>query len=337
MNRRDFLFQQTAVAAVALTPGPGLSQVAKTPVASTPIAKSPNVKAIPKTGETLPIIGLGGSATFGDLVSDGETETLRTLLQTFVDNGGKVFDTAPMYGGGETDRVAGSIVADLQIYDDIFWATKVNALNLFNTARNILGFGKPAADSKAIDKQLEQSFAYYGRETIDAINVHNLADVPGQYGAIQELKQGGRVRYIGATTTFKRQYDDLVSFMQMQSPDLIGIDYAVDNWRDCEERIFPIAQDQGIGVLVYMPFGRTRLWERVEGQALPDWAAEFDAGSWAQFFLKFAASHPAVTVVTPATSKPKHVVDNLGAAYGTLPDADLRKRMIAYVEALPGG
>ena len=327
MNRREFLIQQAAIASVALTPGPGLSQIAKTPI----------VRAIPRTGETLPIIGIGGSATFGELASKGETETLRTLLQVFVENGGKVFDTAPMYGDGNTDRVAGSIVADLQIHDDIFWATKVNALNLFNTARNIFGLGKPTADPEDIDKQLEQSFAYFGRKTIDAINVHNLADVPGQFGALQELKQEGRVRYIGATTTFKWQYDELASFMQSYSPDLIGIDYAVDNWRECEEFIFPIAQVQGIGVMVYMPFGRTRLWERVEGQSLPDWAAEFDASSWAQFFLKFAASHPAVTVVTPATSRPHHVVDNLGAAYGALPDTDLRKKMIAFVDALPGG
>ncbi len=327
MNRRKFLIQQAAVGTLALTPGKSLSQEVRTPIA----------RAMPRTGEELPIIGIGGSATFGDLASEGETETLKAVLKAFVEYGGKVFDSAPMYGGGNTSRVAGSIIEDLQIYDDIFWATKVNALNLFNTARNIFGLGKPAADPEAIDKQLEQEFAYYGRETIDAINVHNLADVPAQYKALQELKQDGRVRYIGATTTFKRQYDDLISFMQTYSPDLIGIDYAVDNWRDCEEVIFPITQDLGIGVLVYVPFGRTRLWERIEGVSLPDWAAEFDAESWAQFFLKFAASHPAVTVVTPSTSKPHHVEDNLGAAYGALPNADMRRRMITFIDSLPGG
>ena len=327
MNRREFLLQQAAVGALALTPGQSLSQEEKTPI----------MRAIPKTGEELPIIGIGGSATFADLAKDGDTETLTAVLKAFVENGGKVFDSAPMYGGGATSRVAGSIIQDLQIHDDIFWATKLNALNLFNTVRSLLGLGKPAADPEAINEQLEQEFACYGRDTIDAINVHNLADVPAQYEALQELKQDGRVRYIGTTTTFKRQYEDLFSFMQTYSPDLIGIDYAVDNWRDCEEAIFPMTQDLGIGVLVYVPFGRTRLWERIEGVSLPDWAAEFDAESWAQFFLKFAASHPAVTVVTPSTSKPHHVEDNLGAAYGALPDADMRRRMIAFIDSLPGG
>jgi diketogulonate reductase-like aldo/keto reductase len=125
--------------------------------------------------------------------------------------------------------------------------------------------------------------------------------------------------------------------MRTEPFDFVGIDYAVDNYRYAEERLLPIAADRGIGVIVYMPFGRTRLWNRVDGHSVPDWAQEFGASTWAQFFLKFATSHPAVTVVTPATSNPRHMTDNMGAAYGRLPDSAERRRMIDYIDALPGG
>jgi aryl-alcohol dehydrogenase-like predicted oxidoreductase len=141
------------------------------------------------------------------------------------------------------------------------------------------------------------------------------------------------VRYIGVTTTFAPQYEQLEQVMRSEPIDFIGIDYAIDN-RTMEERIFPLAQERGIGVLVYAPFGRTRLWEKVRGRGLPDWAAEFDATSWAQFFLKFVVSHPAVTCATPATSRARHMIDNMGAAYGRLPDEAMRQRMIRHVESL---
>jgi aryl-alcohol dehydrogenase-like predicted oxidoreductase len=130
-----------------------------------------------------------------------------------------------------------------------------------------------------------------------------------------------------------RQYAELEQILARGPIDFIGIDYAIDN-RTMEDRILPLAQDRGVGVLVYAPFGRTRLWDRVRGQAVPEWAAEFDAHSWAQFFLKFVLSHPAVTVATPATSKARHMIDNLGGGLGALPDADMRRRMIALVEGL---
>ncbi|MGE3376599.1 MAG: aldo/keto reductase, partial [Vicinamibacteria bacterium] len=144
----------------------------------------------------------------------------------------------------------------------------------------------------------------------------------------------GRVRYIGVTTTIARQYDDLVALMKRERLDFIGTDYAIDE-RHAENAILPVARDRGIAVLVYAPFGRRRLWQRVRGQPLPAWAGEIGASSWAQFFLKFVASHPAVTAVTPATSRPKNMADNMGAALGVLPDAAMRKRMIDVVEGLP--
>ena len=164
--------------------------------------------------------------------------------------------------------------------------------------------------------------------------MHNLADIPTQLEILKELKEEGRVRYIGTTSTNAESYDYLAEVMRKEPLDFIGVDYAVDN-RESAKTILPLAQERGIGVLVYLPFGRTRLWNRVEGKEVPEWASEFDATSWAQFFLKFVAAHPAVTAITPATSKPHHMLDNIGGAVGRLPDKATQQRMIEYVDALP--
>jgi aryl-alcohol dehydrogenase-like predicted oxidoreductase len=142
------------------------------------------------------------------------------------------------------------------------------------------------------------------------------------------------VRYIGITTTFENQYADLIAAMRSETVDFIGTDYAIDG-RDAENTILPLARDRGIAVLVYAPFGRTRLWRRVGSRPLPDWAAEIGAQSWAQFFLKFVASHPTVTAITPATSRASNMVDNLGGGRGVLPDAAMRRRMIELIDSLP--
>jgi aryl-alcohol dehydrogenase-like predicted oxidoreductase len=279
-------------------------------------------RPIPATGEQLPIIGLGSSATFSEIAGEEDIGRIRGVFQTMLNNGGTAFDTAPGYGASE--EVAARVVNELGARDRVFWATKLN----------VAGFGGGSADPAAAREQIETSFRRYGGEPIDLIQVHNIADMPTQFAILQELKQEGRVRYIGTTSTFKRQYEALEQLMRNEPFDFVGLDYAVDNL-SAEDRLFPIAQDRGIAVMVYLPFGRTRLWERVEGQSVPAWAAEFGAESWAQFFLKFAASHPAVTVVTPATSNPEHMLDNMGAAMGRLPDEAERRRMVEFVEALP--
>lgn len=279
-------------------------------------------RAIPSTGEKIPMIGLGSSATFSRLAGAGEISALREVLRTLVESGGTVFDTAPSYG--DSEEVAGEIVNDLGIEDAVFWATKVNVAPR--------GGGK--ADPKAARNQIETSFKRIGTPTIDLIQVHNLADIPTQLPILRELKEEGSVRYIGTTSTSADSYDYLVEVMRKEPLDFIGVDYAVDNLESAKT-ILPLAQERGIGVLVYLPFGRTRLWDRVRGQELPEWAAEFDASSWAQFFLKFVAAHPAVTAVTPATSKPHHMLDNIGGAVGRLPDAAMQRRMIEFVDDLP--
>jgi aryl-alcohol dehydrogenase-like predicted oxidoreductase len=277
--------------------------------------------AIPGSGETIPRVGLGSSASFAQLAGSAERGALGEVLQSFIAHGASVFDTAPSYGASE--EVAGQLVQELGLAERFFWATKLN----------VAGRGGGAADPDAARAQLETSFRRIGKDPIDLVQVHNMGDPDTQLGLLREYKQAGRIRYLGITTTFANQYEHLERVIRSEPLDFIGIDYAIDN-RTMEERILPLAQDKGIAVLVYAPFGRTRLWQKVREVPLPDWAAEFDAHSWAQFFLKFVLSHPAVTATTPATTRTRHLLDNLGAGVGRFPDAAMRQRMIDFVAAL---
>lgn len=312
-TRRDALkFSLATAALLAARPGRLLASDAPATLLQ---------RAIPRSGQQIPVVGLGSSATFSQLAGSGEVAALREVLAEMARLGGTVFDTAPGYGASE--QVAGDIARELKLTESMFWATKVN----------VAGRGGGPADPAAARAQIEASFAKLGKPVLDLVQVHNLGDVPVQLGILKELREAGRVRHIGVTTTFPAQYPQLIEVMQGEPLDFIGIDYAIDN-RAVEERILPLAQERGIAVMVYLPFGRTRLWERVRGQAVPGWAAEFGARSWAQFFLKFVLAHPAVTVVTPATSKAKHMADNLGAAFGQMPDAATRQRMIDHLAGL---
>ena len=279
-------------------------------------------RPIPSTGEQVPIVGLGSSATFAQVAKAADVSAIGAVFKALVDGGGTVFDTAPGYGASE--EVSGRVVNDLGLTDKLFWATKLN----------VAGFGGGAADPGAARKQIEQSFARVKKAKIELIQVHNLGDIATQLPILKELKQQGRIRYIGVTTTFDQQYDQLVEIMRKEPLDFIGIDYAVDA-REVEQTILPLAQERKIGVMAYQPFGRTRLWNRVGDRPVPDYAKEFDATTWAQFFIKFVASHPAITVVTPATSQAKNMMDNLGGGRGRMPDAGMRKRMVATIDALP--
>jgi aryl-alcohol dehydrogenase-like predicted oxidoreductase len=280
-------------------------------------------RAIPSSGERLPAVGLGSSATFSQVARSEDASALREVIKVMIDRGATVLDTAPSYGASE--QVAGAIAKELGVAGKIFWATKVN----------VAGRGEGAtADPAAALAQIEASFAKFSAPKIDLIQVHNLADVPAHLGVLKKLKKEGRVRYIGVTTTSKRQYSQLVEVMKNEPIEFIGIDYAVDN-RSAEETVLPLAIERKIGVLVYVPFGRTRLFQRVAGKDVPEWAAEFDAKSWAQFFIKYVLAHPAVTVVTPATSKASHMIDNLGGGMGRLPNAAVLKKMVELVDALP--
>ena len=278
-------------------------------------------RPVPSSGERLPVVGLGSSATFSNAAGEGDVEALNQVFRAFVEHGGSVFDTAPSYGASEA--VAGKIVNELNIKDKVFWATKLN----------VAGLGGEKADVEQAKDQIEASFRAIDKPVIDLIQVHNLGDLPIQLPLLKSLRDEKRIRYMGVTTTFPRQYEQLEKVMRNESLDFIGVDYAIDN-RVMEERILPLAADRGIAVLVYAPFGRTRLWSLVKGHDLPDWAAELGIRSWGQFFLKFVISHPAVTCATPATSRPRNVVDNMGAAYGDLPDTAMRNRMAKHIQSL---
>lgn len=313
MTRRDYLRLCVAVGAgSALTPG-RLWAAEKADALMT--------RPIPSSGQRLPVVGLGSSATFSSAAGADDIEALTQVFRAFVEQGGSVFDTAPSYGASEV--VAGKIVNELNIVDKVFWATKLN----------VAGYGGGRADVGEAKAQLDASFKAIGKPVIDLIQVHNLGDLPTQLPLLNALRDEKRIRYMGVTTTFPSQYEQLESVMRKERLDFIGVDYAIDN-RVMEERILPLAADRGIAVLVYAPFGRTRLWSLVKGHEVPDWAADVGIRSWGQFFLKFVISHPAVTCVTPATSRVKNVVDNMGAAYGPLPDTAMRNRMAQLIQSL---
>lgn len=312
ITRRDYL--KLSAAGLALAARPGLPWAADGPAGLI-------TRTIPGTRERLPAVGLGSSASFARIAGEDDTGRVRDVLETFVREGGTVFDTAPSYGAAE--KTAARIARETGLDRKLFWATKVN----------VAGRGGGKADPAAARAQIDRSLARLGRPAIDLVQVHNLGDVPTQLGLLREYRDAGRIRYIGVTTTFPEQYEALEQIMRAEALDFIGVDYAIDH-RAMEARIFPLARERGVGVLAYQPFGRSRLWQRVKGHALPGWAAEYGIASWGQFFLKFVISHPAVTTATPATSQPRNVVDNLRAATGPLPDPAGRRRMIEHIESL---
>jgi aryl-alcohol dehydrogenase-like predicted oxidoreductase len=282
-------------------------------------------RPVPSSGERLPVIGLGGANTFSETAGREEFEQIGSVLRALVDGGATVFDTAAGYGASE--EVSGQVAQEAGIADRIFWATKMNVAG----GRGGRGGG---ADITAARAQVERSFQRLRRPMIDVIQVHNMGDPPTQLGVLREYKASGRIRYIGITTTSENQYGQLADVMRSEPIDFIGIDYAVDN-RGPEEVIFPLALERRIAVLVYLPFGRSRMWARIGDRPVPEWAAEFDAHTWAQLMLKFVLAHPAVTVVTPGTSDPGHMIDNIAGGRGRLPTPEHLARMIRLEESLP--
>ncbi len=271
-------------------------------------------RKIPSTGESLPIIGIGTARRYDAVTTEAGRAPLREVLRRFKEMGGKVIDTAPSYGTAEV--VVGDLVAELMIRDSLFLATKAGAR------------GRSAGI-----EQLEQSFKRLRTPKIDLIAVHNLRDTQTQLRTLRQWKQAGRIRYVGITTSSERQYPEFEQTMKVETLDFIQVDYALDN-RKADQRILPLAADRGMAVMINLPFGRGRLFQAVQGKTLPSWASDFDCSTWAQFFLKYIVSHPAVTCAVPGTSKGDHLVDNLGAARGRLPDAAMRRRMESFIDGL---
>ncbi len=277
-------------------------------------AASPLIeRRLPGADAMIPIIGVGTARRY-ERMDEAQLPAQRETLQRFVALGGRMIDTAPSYG--EAEAVLGRLIAELGIRDRVFLATKVGV----NTKEEGIA-------------QIEAAFRKLRTDRIDLISVHNLRDITNQLATLRDLKAAGRIRAVGATTSFERQYADFAAMMSRERPDVIQVDYALDN-RGSGERILPLAQELGMGVMVNLPFGRGRLFEATRGRPLPDWAAEIDCTTWAQVFLKYIVSHPAVTVAIPGMAQARYVDDNMNAARGRLPDAALRRRMEAFIDGL---
>jgi aryl-alcohol dehydrogenase-like predicted oxidoreductase len=262
----------------------------------------------------IPVIGLGTARRYEEVTSDPEKVPLRETILKFKEVGLKVIDSSPSYGTAEA--VVGEIVEGLKIRDSLFLATKVSL--------------RRGGKDEGL-KQIDQSFKRLRTNKIDLIAVHNLQDTDTQLKTLREMKQAGRIRYVGITTSFDRQYGEFEQVMKKETLDFIQVDYALDN-RNAGERILPLAADRGMAVMINLPFGRGRLFKAVQGKKLPEWAAGFDCVSWPQFFLKYIVSHPAVTCAVPGMARAEYVVDNVGAARGRLPDTAMRRRMEQFID-----
>lgn len=300
MTRREAL-RLLGLGAIAL------ANASKTPGAEPGRSTAPHTRKIPSSGESLPVIGLGTSRTF-DVGSSAEARApLEQVLKAFVEMGGKVVDTSPMYG--EAEEVVGDLAAKLKVRDRLFLATKV---------------WTPGREA-GID-QMEGSMAKLKSRTLDLIQVHNLVDVDTQLKTLQEWKALGRIRYLGITHSSASSHNAVAKVMADNKLDFVQINYSVGE-REAENRILPLAQERGIAILANRPFSGGDLFRRLRSRPLPSWASEIDCTGWAQIMLKYVVSHPAVTCAIPATSKVAHLRDNMAAGLGRLPNEDFRKRI----------
>jgi diketogulonate reductase-like aldo/keto reductase len=271
-------------------------------------------RAIPSSGEKLPVIGLGSWKTFDVGPDSPQLKQLEEVLSLFVKLGGKVIDSSPMYGRAE--GVIGELAARLRLRDSLFIATKVWTM------------GKQAGIV-----MMERSMDRFRTRRIDLMQVHNLADVEHQMPTLREWKEKGRIRYTGITHSQARGFGEVERIMRSWKPDFVQINYSVME-PGAAQRILPLAQELRMAVITNRPFGGGGLFGRVSAKSLPSWAVEIDCRSWAQFFLKWIVAHPAVTCVIPATSNPRHLEDNMAAGSGRLPDAKTRQRMVEFVSGL---
>jgi aryl-alcohol dehydrogenase-like predicted oxidoreductase len=273
------------------------------------------VRPIPHgDGESLPVIGVGTAGVFNVGSSSQDRNGPAEVIRALVAGGGTVIDTAPSYG--EAESVIGGILSAGGFRPRVFLATK---LEQYRT-------GAEAAEARESLNRLKT-------DKVDALQLHNVRDPLQDMSGLNALKAQGICRYTGITTTYKGAYAAAESILKRTKPDFLEIDYAIDN-RDAEERLLPVAAEVGAAVLVALPFGRGKLFRKALGSKLPDWAGDIDCTSWAQFFLKFILSHPAVTTIIPGTDKVEHMLDNLAAGHGRLPDEKERARMVQYVASL---
>lgn len=302
LSRRALLGLMAAAAALPV--GPGAAR------ADTGVL----VRPIPSSGEMLPAVGLGTWRTFDAGPTPAEREPLGEVLGQFVALGGRVVDSSPMYGAAET--VVGDLAAQLDLAGSLFVATKV-----WTSGR------------QAGEEQMERSRRRFRVARLDLLQVHNLRDWRTHLRTLREWKESGRVRYLGITHYTASAHDELGRIMRSEPLDFVQLNYSLAE-PGAGQQLLPLAADLGIAVLVNRPYAEGAMFRRVRGRSLPPWAADLDCASWGQFFLKWILGHPAVTCVIPATSRPAHLTDNMGAGRGALPDAAARARMAAHFATL---
>ena len=271
-------------------------------------------RAIPTTGEIIPVIGLGTWQVFDVGVSPNERQPLKEVLIRFVQLGGKVIDSSPMYGRAES--VIGDLTSELHLRDSLFFATKVWTS------------GKQAG----IDS-MERSFDRLRVKRLDLMQVHNLVDLDTQLATMRAWKEEGRIRYLGITHYVDSAFPEVEKVLQREKLDFLQINYSIID-RAADERLLPLARERGIAVLINRPFASGDLFSRVRSKPLPAWTIEFDCKSWAQFLLKWILGNAAVTCAIPATGNIRHLEDNMAAGVGRLPDEKMRQRMVDFVSVL---
>jgi diketogulonate reductase-like aldo/keto reductase len=303
LTRRDFIVSSAAAGLAAAAPWP-----------SGVLAAEIRTKTIPATGEAIPAVGMGTWITF-NVGEDIRARNQRTeVLRNFFAQGGGMIDSSPMYGSSEA--VIGYGLDKLGPQPGLFSATKV---------------WTPFGDSAA--EQVSASERLWGVRPFDLMQIHNLVSWQTHMDTLLEMKKQGRIRYIGVTTSHGRRHRELERIMENEPIDFVQLTYNVLD-REPESRLLPLARERGLAVIANRPFRRGALFDRYQHKPLPAWINEFDAANWAQFFLKFIISHPALTCAIPATTRVDHMLENMGALHGRLPDAEMRARMARYVEEL---
>ncbi|WP_072395111.1 aldo/keto reductase [Hyphomicrobium sp. CS1GBMeth3] len=305
-TRRNFLSASSSLAAMLAVAPLGRSASAANQPASTTLA----TRAVPSTGEKLPAIGMGTSGSFEVGEGTPEYDALREVLKVFFAGGGTVIDTAPTYSVAED--VLGPLLAEQNLRPKTWLATKLSGVS-----------GRDAGLA-----QFNGSLKNLKTDKVELLQVHNLGDLKTQLALCRELKAEGKTRYVGVTHYLEHAHDDLAEVVEAEKPDFLQINYSVVT-RGAEKRLFPLARDLGVAVIINRAFEDGKLFGRVKDKPLPDWTAEAGITSWAQAFLKFALSNPAVTVVIPATGKPHRQADNLKAGLGPDLTEEQRASLIA--------
>jgi len=297
-TRRDFLALLSAMGVSGLSAAQSIAQ-----------EQMPK-RLIPGTSESLPVIGLGSSKPVSQIAERG-TATVAELLRTLVGHGGSVVDTWPR--NPANDAAFGQVINEPDLQNALFVASKIDQV------------GKEAGI-----EQFRRTQRLYGRETLDLVQIFSLTDLDTQWDNLKDWKASGAARYIGVTVANEGLYEQLERFLQREKPDFVQVNYSITE-RGAEERMLPLFQDLGIGVIVNRPFMNGDYFQRLGQRSVPEWAAEFDCESWAQFSLKYILPHPAITCVLTETSNPAHMAENARAAFGRMPDDEERKRMTAVI------